>query len=82
MTTTKGTLVATSSLPTATLVRNILKTYRSATDAQLAQGMTWYEEAHALALVLDPADPARAAVLTRTFQITVPFSIDAPSRPG
>jgi hypothetical protein len=62
MTTTKGTLVASKALlPTATLVRNILKTYRSATDAQLAQGMTWYEEAHALALVLDPADPARAA---------------------
>jgi hypothetical protein len=62
--TTKGTPVATLAelLPSETrMVRNILKTYRSATDAQRLQGMTWYDTAHALAVDLDPQNVTRAA---------------------
>lgn len=35
-----------------TMVRNILKVYRSATDAQRAEGLDWYGDAHALATTL------------------------------
>lgn len=45
-------------LPT---VANILKVYRSATDAQLAEGINWYTEAHTACLALDPINPARPA---------------------
>jgi hypothetical protein len=64
MTTTKGAPVATLAdiLPSETaMVRNILKVYRSATDAQRGQGMAWYDEAHSLAVALDPENPMRAA---------------------
>jgi hypothetical protein len=44
-----------------TMVRNILKTYRNATSAQIAEGRTWYADAHELAKTLDPESPARAA---------------------
>ena len=44
----------------ATMTRNILKTYRQATDAQRHEGMTWYDEAHNLAASLD-SDVDRAA---------------------
>lgn len=42
-------------------VANILRVYRSATDAQLMTGLRWYDDAHSLALALDPTNPARAA---------------------
>lgn len=35
-------------------VRNILRTYFAATDAEIASGMSWYADAHALALELSP----------------------------
>jgi hypothetical protein len=42
-------------------VRRILKVYRSATSEQKAEGMGWYNEAHALAVELDPENVPRAA---------------------
>lgn len=42
-------------------VRKILKTYRALTPEQIADGLAWYHEAHALALELDPSDVLRAA---------------------
>jgi len=40
---------------------NIMRTYRDATDAEHAGGMTWYDDAHALALELSPTDVWRGA---------------------
>lgn len=37
-------------------VRNILRTYRSATPQQLAQGMRWYQSAHDTALMISGGD--------------------------
>jgi hypothetical protein len=45
--TTKSTLPDTDAMAT-----NILATYRRASDAQRADGMVWYNEAHALAVTL------------------------------
>lgn len=41
--------------------RRILKVYRKATPEQIADGMAWYDEAHALAVELDPQNVLRAA---------------------
>ena len=40
---------------------HIIRTYRSATDEQMSEGMHWYQDAHSLALALDPSNPLRAA---------------------
>lgn len=40
---------------------NVLTVYRRATDADHAAGMSWYNEAHSLALELSPDDVYRAA---------------------
>jgi hypothetical protein len=42
-------------------VANILRVYRSATDAQLAEGIRWYDDAHTLAVALDPSNVERSA---------------------
>jgi hypothetical protein len=41
--------------------RNILDIYARATVAELAEGLSWYSDAHAVALALDPQNPTRAA---------------------
>lgn len=41
--------------------RKILALYRSATPSQVSRGMNWYDEAHALALELDPQNVDRGA---------------------
>jgi hypothetical protein len=42
-------------------VANILRIYRQATDAQIAEGISWYADAHSLALALSPDDVKRGA---------------------
>lgn len=44
--------MTTTPLDIDALARNILATYRKASDAQRADGMAWYVEAHALAVTL------------------------------
>jgi hypothetical protein len=66
--------MTTEALATGTMVRNILKVYRSATDAQIEQGMTWYNEAHALAVELDADNPLRAAGIIAALSPRVQWS--------
>lgn len=40
---------------------NIVRVWELATDAEIADGMNWYRDAHELAVKLNPADPASAA---------------------
>lgn len=40
---------------------NIMRAYRAATDAERAEGMSWYNDAHNLALELSPTDVWRGA---------------------
>ncbi len=68
MTTTKGRTVTTDRIAAALAakdldptVANILRVYRSATDEQLAAGIRWYDEAHTLAVALDPTNVERSA---------------------
>jgi hypothetical protein len=42
-------------------VRNILSVYRSAEQSSVEAGMSWYDDAHAYALYLDPENVERAA---------------------
>jgi len=44
-----------------TYVNNILATYARATDAEVLEGLSWYSDAHALALELSPDDVWRGA---------------------
>jgi hypothetical protein len=46
---------------TDVLVRNILSVYYRATTGQYARGMTWYETAHDLALMVGKGDPIMGA---------------------
>lgn len=39
----------------------IVEVWRQATVSELAEGMAWYADAHALAVKLDPANPRQAA---------------------
>lgn len=53
MTTTRSQRTgATPTLDIDTMAANVLAVYRTADDAQRADGMTWYVEAHALAITL------------------------------
>jgi hypothetical protein len=45
----------------AGLVRNILAVYYRGTSAQYAQGMSWYQTAHDLALLVGKGDPVAGA---------------------
>jgi hypothetical protein len=40
---------------------NIVRVWEQATEAEIADGVNWYRDAHALALKLDPANPNAAA---------------------
>jgi len=40
---------------------NIVKIYRAATEAHVAEGLEWYRHAHRLARELDPQNPRRGA---------------------
>jgi hypothetical protein len=42
-------------------VTKVVETYRAATPEQLSEGLTWYQDAHSLALALDPTNPVRSA---------------------
>lgn len=46
---------------TRPLASNILDVYRDATVREQSEGRDWYADAHALAVKLDPENPARAA---------------------
>lgn len=40
---------------------NIVRVWDQATEAEVAAGINWYRDAHALAVLLSPADPSQAA---------------------
>lgn len=42
-------------------VENIVRVYREANDSQLSRGLSWYADAHTIALALDPSNVERAA---------------------
>ena len=63
----------------ATMTRNILRTYRQATDAQRHEGMTWYDEAHNLAASLD-SDVDRAAGIIAALSPQTPWNRRGRSR--
>lgn len=79
MTTTKPTdktmarLANDGLLPSVT---KILKTYRKATEAQIAAGLDWYGVAHSLALGLDPANPLRAAGVISALSVQKDWDIN------
>lgn len=43
------------------LTENILSVYRAATPDNIAEGMSWYDDAHKFARTLDKRNPARGA---------------------
>ncbi len=59
---------------TSETVTNILSVYLSATDEQHAEGMTWYDDAHALALSLSPGDVWRGAGVIAAFSPMCPWN--------
>jgi hypothetical protein len=77
MTTTQHTadkalkaLAAADLVPT---VANVLKVYRSATDAQLAEGIRWYDDAHSLAVALDRDNVKRSAGVIAALSPMMPW---------
>lgn len=53
--------------------RNILKVYRRATDAQRAQGMAWYSEAHNLANRIADGDTWKGAGVIAAYSPLTPW---------
>jgi len=72
MTTTRAAaaLAAANLTPT---VANVLKVYRSATDAQLAEGIRWYDDAHTLAVALDPTNVERSSGVIAALSPMMPW---------
>lgn len=56
------------------LVENIVGIYLRASDAHYNAGMTWYNDAHALALELSPGDAMRGAGVIASFSPMCPWS--------
>ncbi len=54
-------------------VRRVLRVYRDASDGQLAAGLCWYDDAHAAAARLDPANPRRAAGVIAALSPRMPW---------
>lgn len=54
-------------------VANIVTTFRSASDSQRAAGVSWYDEAHALARALDPFNVQRAAGVIAALSPRMPW---------
>lgn len=52
---------------------NIISEYLRATDVQVAEGMSWYDDAHALAVELSPGDPWRGAGVIAAFSPVCPW---------
>jgi hypothetical protein len=67
----ESTLAAADLHPT---VANILRVYRSATDAQLAEGIRWYDDAHTLAVALDRNNVERSAGVIAALSPMLPWS--------
>lgn len=56
-----------------TLVRNIIRTYKAASDAERAEGVEWYAQAFRLALEVDPEHPTRAAGIIAALSPLTPW---------
>lgn len=56
-----------------TFVMNILAMYLRATDAEVASGMSWYDDAHALALDLTGGDAWKGAGVIAAFSPLTPW---------
>lgn len=57
-----------------TYAENIVAVYDRATDAERVEGMSWYNDAHDLALSLSPGDPWRGAGVIAAFSPVCPWS--------
>lgn len=55
-------------------VLNILNRYMSATPDEYDKGLTWYDDAHALALELTPGDPWKGAGILAAFSPLTPWN--------
>jgi len=55
-------------------VLNITNRYLSATDAEYDKGMSWYDDAHALALDLTPGDAWKGAGIIAAFSPLTPWN--------
>lgn len=86
MTTTKtATRTRTVTLPAdvTPAAANIIRIFREANAAQLAEGLEWYADAHSLAVALDPSNPQRAAgvisalSIQKTWQQNVALAVRA-----
>lgn len=55
-------------------VDNILRTYNARTREEFDAGMTWYDDAHALALELSPNDVWRGAGIIASFSPLTPWN--------
>src|SRR6201991_3195862 len=53
--------------------RNITRTFRAASAADLDAGLGWYVAAHRIATTLDPASPARAAAVIAVLSPLLPW---------
>lgn len=55
-------------------VENILAVYNGRRDWHYREGMAWYDERHALACTLDPANPSQAAAVIAVLSPNTPWS--------
>jgi hypothetical protein len=55
---------------------NVVKTYSNATDAEKAQGMRWYADAHALAKVIGQGDAVKGAGMLASYSPQTPWPIN------
>lgn len=56
-----------------TYAENVVSVYRRASDAEHAEGMTWYNEAYNLAVSLSPGDPWRGAGVIACYSPLTPW---------
>jgi hypothetical protein len=54
-------------------MNRILEIYRQATVAELEEGLSWYKDAHAVAVALDPENPRRAAGVLAALSPRMPW---------
>lgn len=59
---------------TVSLMDNILRTYAARTPTEHMAGLTWYDNAHSLALELSPSDPWRGAGVIAAFSPLTPWN--------
>lgn len=64
---------ATELVPAVPLTENVLAVYRQATVAETVEGLEWYADAHALAVALNPENPAESAGVIAALSPMMPW---------